>query len=122
MAKAKVGNASNSTATVAVGCKLPNGLHLDIGETRVTLKGANAARVFGGFGVTEGVDKSFYEEWCRINAQHPALKNGLIFAEAEADSVEDRGEEQAELRSGFEQLNPNELGKGVTAVTEDGEG
>ena len=50
-------------ATITVGCKLPHGIHMDIDSKRVTLNGANASSVIGGHGITENVDKEFFDKW-----------------------------------------------------------
>jgi len=115
-----------SSTTIAVGCKLPNGMHLDIrklGEPtkRVTLKGINSLSqgliirpaVRGGFAITEGVPKEFFERWMELNANHPAVKNELIFAHEQAASVRAMGEERDQLQHGFEPVDPNKPGTGI---------
>lgn len=96
-------------AQVTVGCKLPNGLHLDVEGKRTTLNGANSSRIVGGYGLSE-VDKDFWEAWSKAYADSPLVKNGLVFAQGSANSAEAKAREQAEIRSGFERLEP---GKGV---------
>jgi hypothetical protein len=43
----------------------------------------------------------------RQNKEHPAVKNSLIFAHTQAESVRDMAEDRDELRHGFEPLDPN---------------
>lgn len=111
--------------TVTVGCKLPNGLHMDLRGTggelnrRVTLNGANKSEVIGGYGITHGVDKEFFEEWKRINADFPPLKKGLIFAHDKPASAAAQAKEQAELKSGFEGMNPDKPAPGVERAKTD---
>ena len=38
-------------ATVIVGCKLPHGLHAELGGKVVTLAGSNSSSIIGGFGI-----------------------------------------------------------------------
>ena len=91
-----------SRNTIAVGCKLPHGMHLDIRQAgepvqRVTLKVINSLTQgaiirpaqIGGFAITENVPKEFFEEWMRQNKEHPAVKNSLIFAHTQKESVQD---------------------------------
>lgn len=42
--------------TVTVGCKLPNGLIIEVGGQSVELNGANASNIIGGHGITYDVD------------------------------------------------------------------
>lgn len=98
-------------AFVTVGCKLPNGIHLDVQDKRVTLNGANSSRIIGGYGLTQ-VDKDFWDAWVKAYADSPMLKNHLVFAQGTEANASAKAEEQAEVKSGFERLQP---GKGVLA-------
>lgn len=115
---------------IAVGCKLPHGIHLDIrklGEQteRVTLKGTNSLQsgaiqrisMIGGFAITENVPKDFFDKWMRDNATHPAVKNGLIFHHKQLASVVEMGNErEGDVRSGLDPIDPKNTGvSGVTA-------
>lgn len=119
---------------IAVGCKLPHGIHLDIrklGEQteRVTLKGTNSLQsgivqrisMIGGFAVTEGVPKEFFDKWMADNANHPAVKNGLIFHHKQLASVVDMGKErEGDVRSGLDPIDPKNTGvNGVVARRDD---
>lgn len=118
-----------SRNTISVGCKLPNGMHLDIRQhgsatQRVTLKGINSLTagaiirpaMRGGFAITENVPKEFFEEWMRLNSHHPAVANGLIFAHEEFASVKDMADERADLTHGFEPINPAAPGKNLAPM------
>ena len=48
--------ADQTAATVTVGCKLPNGFVLEVGNQSVVLKGSNDSSLIGGHGITHGVD------------------------------------------------------------------
>jgi hypothetical protein len=111
-------NESNSTETVTIGCKLPHGLILDLtipGQTprRVRIRGRNAARVIGGYGMTPGVPKAFWEEWRKKNAALAFVKNDLIFAEADRASAVDHAKDNERLTTGLEAIDPNNPGKGI---------
>ena len=116
----------SSRNVIAVGCKLPNGMHLDIrkdGEPveRVTLKGINSLTagaiirpaMIGGYAITENVPKEFFEHWLVLHKEHPAVKNKLIFAHTQIESVKDMAEERSELTHGFEPIDPNAPAKGI---------
>lgn len=105
--------------TVTVGCKLPHGLHLDIGETRVTLNGVNSTGIIGGHGITENVDKEFFDKWMEMYKKSEMVKNGLIFANEKTASVKAEAIEKKDNPSGFEGINPAKPGNGVEPVTDD---
>ncbi|MGR7993840.1 hypothetical protein [Xanthobacter sp. ZOL 2024] len=129
--------------SVSVACKLPNGLALRVfrmiphiekqkdgsyreietaaqmGDT-VTLKGYAApfgmapnAPVAGGYAITSGVDADFWAAWLEQNAEHPVVKNGLVFASERIDSVQKQAKEQAEIKCGLEALDPDKPMRGI---------
>jgi hypothetical protein len=112
-------------ATVTVGCKLPHGLVLELieppantqqlqpmprGKT-VTLAGANSLRIvntnpaIGKFALTQ-VDKAFWEEWFKRNKAHPAVVSGAIFMHESATQAAAIADENKDLKTGLEPLNP----------------
>ncbi len=117
-----------SAQFVTVGCKLPTGLHLDLKAkdgvpARVTLKGANAARIIGGYGLTEQVPAEFITEWLKQNAKHPAVINKHIFIHSETASAESIAKEHRELKTGLEPIDPiaNGMLKGANGQPTDPE-
>ena len=115
--------------TVTVACKLPHGIHMDLrtpinlkdpnnpgGNTlvsRVTLNGsakgeANQRYGEAGFGLTFNVPKEHFEQWLKDHENHPAVKNGLIFAHREQASVEAMARENEGKKSGLEPVDPND--------------
>ena len=100
-------------ATVTVGCKLPHGLHLDINGKRVTLAGTNASSVIGGHGITENVDKEFFDKWMSLNKDSAAVKNGLIFSNEKTQNVKAEAKEKKGNKNGFEGLDPTKPGPGI---------
>lgn len=103
-----------NTDTVIVGCKLPNGLHLDLrnneGEViRHTIAGANAARIVGGYGLTPGVPAEFMAKWFEVNARHPAVVNKSIFIHSQASSARSIAKEHEKLETGLQPLDPVKL-------------
>lgn len=63
------------------------------------------ARIVGGYALTEGVDKDFFDEWMRQNRENPVVVEGLIHGAENADMAVGKAKEQAELRHGLEPLN-----------------
>jgi hypothetical protein len=108
---------------VTVACKLPHGLHLDIGDKRVTLNGGNSGTALivdgegHGHGLTE-VDKEFFDAWRALNADHPALKAELIFAHDKRDSAVAQARSNRKNRTGFEGLDPNRPGSDIAPADE----
>lgn len=102
-----------SPATVTIGCKLPNGLVLALGETRHTLAGTRASAVVGGYGLTP-VPADFWAAWSRKYAAFPPLQQGLIFAQPTVDKAAAQAREHAALRTGLEPINPQTPAPGIT--------
>lgn len=105
-----------SATTCVVGCKLPHGLKLELkgndGKVAThTLKGANAARIIGGYGLTEGIPTEFMEQWLRENAEHPAVRNQSVFMHSSVNSARAHAKDARELRTGLEAINPIEDAK-----------
>lgn len=131
--------------TVTVACKLPSGVILRLfkmqdvdeqvmgGGVRtvqkafpdteagiVVIKGCamrdNAPLLnAGGYALTRKVSKDFWEEWCRQNSDSDLLRNHVLYAEGDRERASDRGEEQAEVRSGLHPLEmPNVEGVDVS--------
>lgn len=112
-ATAQSKNQSNSTATVTIGCKLPHGLMLDLTEAgkparRFRVKGMNAANIVGGFGITEGVPRDFWNEWLEKHKLLAFVERGQIFAYDTTASARARAKEVGgELLSGLEPIDKN---------------
>lgn len=106
--------------TVTVGCKLPHGLIIEVEGKRVKLHGANTSRVVGGYGLTPGVDKDFFDAWLKLSATSVVVKRGLIFAQDNPGKAEGQAKEQAEIRSGLEGLDPEKPAPGIKAEKYEG--
>jgi hypothetical protein len=133
---------------VTVACKIPNGLELRVmapkeeheqvmgggsrlvtkyyqtGES-VAIKGCDARFgvpiiTHGGYALTTGVDKDFWDAWLEQNKETALVKNNLIFAMAREDSAVSKSREMAEIKSGMEPIDPtanHKIGNGMT-ITE----
>ena len=115
---------SRASGKVTVGCKLPNGYVINfekfdpetktynkIGE--VTLAGANASSIIGGYGLTEGVDADLFAEWLKLHKDDPAVKLNLIFAQPTQDRAAAEANEKAAVKSGFEPIDPDKPARGI---------
>lgn len=130
----------NSTATVAIGCKLPNGLVMEIPEPapgrqhlpgpiglRYTLNGANSKMIRTPFGpVAQGsfrygithVPKDFADKWFERYKDMQFVKRGQVFVvqdEQRAVSAAKERENDSQTRTGLEPLEEKDsrLPKGV---------
>jgi len=122
------------TATVCIGCKIPMGLVMESAYNQVkndrgeimlirggnhqafVIKGSNAARVVGGFGITVGVPKEFAEDWFKRNADLKYVREGLIFVTTDVNAAKSEAKENRTIKSGLEPINPLEPGPGKPAV------
>ena len=101
---------------ITVGCKLPHGLEIRVGDKTQVLKGTNSALVIGGHGITDGVDKDLFDAWLAANKDAAAVINGLIFAHGKTESAKAEAAEKAANKNGFEGLNPTKPVPGIEAL------
>lgn len=92
-------------STVIVGCKLPHGLIIKVGDKSVELSGRNESRILSNenFGITE-VDADFWKAWLNLNKETKAVKIGAIFANETEKSTKAEAKEKAKLKTGTEQI------------------
>lgn len=116
-------------AKVFVGCKLPNGLVMELiklpemknsiipvgrtdEDTVIQLNGANQSRIArtnpadAPFGVTE-VDEAFAREWFKVNAKLKFVKEGLVFMVGNESAFKSEVKDRKSERTGLEPLNPD---------------
>lgn len=105
--------AKNTKKTVTVGCKLPSGIILELGNQEVEIHGTNSARVIGGHGITYDVDADFFDAWLKAHSDRDMVKNGLIFAHEKAADVKAEAAEKKGNKSGLEAINPDSPENGV---------
>jgi len=136
------------TATVTVACKLPHGLNMRVydwekveyqllgggmksarearpRETTYRLNGNSVAQnrapgceIVGGFALTHGIPKDFWDLWLEQHKDWPAVKNGFIFAYEKPDATRGESREKKNLKTGLERLNPKKLPRGVAIADE----
>jgi hypothetical protein len=110
--------------TVVVACKLPHGVHLELGYDpttgiqddakyqRVRINGTltglepGSKATAGEWALTPNVDKAFWDEWLKRNQKLGFVKEGLIFAQPEAKSAGAASRERENLTTKLEPLNP----------------
>ncbi|HFC8465373.1 TPA: hypothetical protein ACFP4A_000636 [Neisseria subflava] len=80
--------------TVTVGCKLPNGLIIEVGGRSVELNGANASNTIGGHGITYNVDADFFNAWMEAHQDRDMVKNGFVFAHEDAKNTKAEAREK----------------------------
>lgn len=67
----------------------------------------NAHRRGDGFGLTYNVSADFWYQWLEANKDAQYVKEGLIWAYADQDSVNDKAKDLDAVKSGLEPLNPD---------------
>lgn len=108
-------------AKIIVACKLPQGFNPETvmsvpatGEepTPVIFAGSSqdGAERTGGYGITDNVDGDSYQKWAKEHGDMVALKKGLIFTGVDLEKVQAEARERAELRHGFESVDPETHG------------
>lgn len=73
--------------------------------------------VIGGYAVTSGIPKDFFDRWLEQNKDSDLVRNNLIFAQTNAERAGDQADEQEELKSGLEAIDPDNPGAKVKGVT-----
>lgn len=99
--------------TVTIGCKLPNGLLLEVDNKSVLIDGANSSQVVGGHGITYNVDADLWQAWLKQNADRDVVKNGFVFAHGKAANAKAEAKEKTDTKTGQEPIVPNAKNNGV---------
>jgi hypothetical protein len=64
--------------------------------------------IIGGYAFTKGVDADFWNTWLEQNKDTDMVRNKMILAYDEVDSLRDEAKDHAKLRSGLEPMSPFE--------------
>lgn len=116
--------ANNNGDTVVIGCKLPHGLRLKVGDTTRVLRGSNTSRIINGYGLTR-LPRDFFEAWLKVHKNYVPVVRGLIFYQDNLKDAQSQAKEQQELRTGLEGLDaktPIPGAKGITKANGPGDG
>lgn len=103
---------------VTVACKLPNGYVAEYGGVSVELVGSNHPTAIGGFGLTPGVDETWFNGWWSENTDTPLVANDIIFANTPA-KVGDEATEKKAVKTGMEPVDPDKPGDGIEKRKDD---
>lgn len=76
-------------------------------------------QIAGGFALTPGIPRDFWEQWLKQNEKSDMVRNGLIFAQASEQRARDAALEKEGLRSGLEPLDPDRLPADVRRIKRD---
>lgn len=126
---------------ISVGCKLPQGLILEMGYSieggnvvqgpdyqRVALNGASQHSTIVGTlrspsptdlrpGITNGVDEELFDAWVKQHANTNIVKNGLIFKAKNAAEATAMANDLTKKKTGFEPVDPAKH-PGIQKMTE----
>lgn len=117
--------------TVIIGCKLPQGLLLKVDSITVRINGSarynmprpNKKSLLAGVNVhaSDGltqVDRGFWEKWCAEHADYGPLRDGFIYSSATQNKAKSLAEKTADVKTGFEPLDPNKPGSQLSPTEE----
>lgn len=92
-------------STVVIGCKLPSGIWMIVGECRLRINGWNNNTIKGlKHGITAEVPESLWDAWRKEHAGSRLVKDGFIFAEDTDKRAIDKAKDEKEQKSGYEQM------------------
>ena len=121
--------------TVSIGCKLPAGHIIELGQviepngagdrrdlamnilengTSLRLNGSNHPNAVGGYGITAGIDKDLADKWFADNKDFPPVRNKFIIMHEDGRTLRGEAKEMADEKTGLEPLDPaNPMGDGT---------
>lgn len=115
---------SESGSVVTVGCKLANGLLLELGDVRVHIKGHNPSGLIGGLptdGITENVSEEFMRAWMAKYADLQFVKEGLLFIHTKTAEVHAEMQDKKGKKTGMEAVETaKDLPAGLTEADKAG--
>lgn len=95
-----------ATNTVVVGCKLANGIIMQVDDKAININGFNTAQIIGGHGITEDVDEEFWNAWVEKNKENSLYTGGFIFANKKIKDTQAEAVEKKDNDSKTEPLKP----------------
>lgn len=117
-AQKNIGRNTAKGPVVYVGCKLPSGLQIQVGEQSFVLQGTNAAGAVGGYGIT-AVPKDLWDVWYSEHKQFEPIKRNLIFAQDKEAGANDMAREQSGIK-GIEGVNADNPAPGAKKADKEG--
>ena len=95
---------------VIIGCKLPNGIILEVGDKKQVVKGLNSIVIIGATHATTEINAEFYAAWLEDHKDFPAVKSGALFVARSFEEVKKVAEEMKDEKTGFEPMAQETLG------------
>lgn len=69
--------------------------------------------IYSGFAFTRDIPKAFWDEWLEQNKNADYVRNGLIFAHTNTNSVKAESREKEGVKTNLERLDPQNLPRGL---------
>lgn len=92
-------------SVVTIGCKLPNGIVMQVGKQSVRINGWNSSAIVGAtHGITENVPADLWEAWKKMHADSKLVKGEFIFAANSVARATAKAKDEKDKKSGFEQM------------------
>jgi hypothetical protein len=110
--------------TVIVGCKLPNGLLLQVGNQTMRVNGRSQYRMPSPTRKDRNTDvkyadgltvlnKDFWDTWVKEHRDYAPVKSGAIYASPSRSDAVAKARDTEEMKVGFEPMDPLKAGLGV---------
>lgn len=90
------------TDTVTVGCKLPHGFPLTVGNKTVMIDGLNKITIIGATEAYTEVEKDHWEAWVAENKNRSWYTSQSIFARKNAKEAKAMGKDLKSVKTGLE--------------------
>lgn len=84
--------------------------------TRKKNRKETAPLVIGGYAITSGIPKDFFDKWLEQNKDSDLVRNNLIFAQGTSDRAGDQADDQESTKNGLEPIDPDNPGAKVKGV------
>lgn len=88
--------------TVTVGCKLPNGFTLIVGNKSVEVDGLNKTQIYGSTEAFTEVEASFWQAWVAENKNKSWYTSQSIFAKENIKEAKAKAKDLKSVRTGLE--------------------
>lgn len=103
-------------ANITIGCRLPHGIVLEVGDKLVNIKGLNSSMIIGADHFANEVDASFWKAWSEANADSRLLSSGALFSASNEKEAKAKAKDLKSVKTGLEPVDPDSMGvKTVTA-------
>lgn len=97
-------------ALVTVGCRLPHGIVLEVGDKSFTVKGLNSSAIIGADHFTTEVDASLWNGWKAANKDSKLLSSGALFEAGSERDAKAKAKELKAEKTGFEKIEQDSNG------------